>query len=222
MSKATEKQKQLLIVLLMVMVLFAAYQFGYRHFSDKAQELQTENEQLQSDINLLRAKVQNEEMYQTFTAANKESIKEIIAKFGPGVTPEKSILFFIALCEQADMEISAISFGEPGLFYSAANLSGEDGQPMQAYRTSFGITYTATYEGLKQCIDYINQYPERMNITMLTAAYNSNTAGLSGTMSIDWYSLTGTGKEYTFPELEQIDLGNDNIFRSGNMAVPEF
>lgn len=221
MSKATESQKRLIVVLLMVIVMFAAYQYGYKHFADKAEVLQTENEQLETEIAQLKAKVKNEKMYETQTVLNHMIVEEMIKRFGPGVTPEKSILFFVELCEEAEMEITAISFGTPMTFFNGSNLTAEDGVPMHGYRTSFGITYTTTYEGLKACVDYIKQYPERMNITNLTAAYSSEEAALSGTMNIDWYSLVGNGQEYTFPELDQIDLGNDNIFRSGSMAIPE-
>ncbi len=62
----------------------------------------------------------------------------------------------------------------------------------------------------------MGQYPERMHLNTLTAAYNSETDSLSGNFSIDWYMLTGTDKEYRFEDQEGIDIGNGNIFRSGS------
>lgn len=221
MSKVTDSQKMLIVVLLMVIVMFAAYQYGYRYFASQRDAIQTENEDLERVIAQRKVKVENEKKYEAETLLNRKLVEEITKQFGPGVTPEKSILFFIDLCEQADMEISSISFGTPVSYFNGTHLKGEDGMPMTGYRTTFGITYKTTYEGLKACVDYINQYPERMNMVNLTMAYSAEDAALTGTMSIDWYSLVGNGEEYTFPALEQIDLGNGNVFRSGSMSLPE-
>ena len=55
-------------------------------------------------------------------------------------------------------------------------------------------------------------YDERMNIPTFNAAFNHTTGKLSGTMTIDMYALSGTGKEFVDPVIDGLPLGTDNIF----------
>ncbi len=215
-NKATESQKKLLILLLMAVVFFAAYRFAYQPLAEETATLEDENDALEREIADLKNKAQNEAIYQAETEAIHASIGEVLAKFGPGVTPEKSILFFIELARVAEVQIPTISFGTPVLVYTTSSLTNEEGAAYGQYMATYNVAYSTSYQGLKTLIAYINQYPEKMNISTLTAAYNSETDSLSGNLSIDWYMLTGTKKQYQFDDLGTIDIGNQNIFRSGS------
>ncbi|MDE7297601.1 MAG: hypothetical protein K2N94_02080 [Lachnospiraceae bacterium] len=216
MNKSTDSQKLLLGVLVLVLIMFSAYWFGYRNLAEQTEIVEAENEQLSREIVLLERKVKNQELYETQTVSNRELVSGLLEIFGPGVTPEKSILFFIEMGEQYGMEISSITFNETQPFYQAVWLNGEEGLPLSAYANTFNISYSTTYEGLKGCIEYINQYPERMSLQSMTTAYHAEDGLLTGTLSVIWYSLTGTDKVYSAPEFENVPYGNENIFRSGN------
>lgn len=214
-NKASEGQKKLLIVLLMLVVFFAAYRFAYQPLTEDTEKLAEENAALEVEISDLKGKAANEAIYQAEIEAIHASIGEILEQFGPGVTPEKSILFFINLAQAAQVQIPTISFGEPALLYTTSSLTNAEGTPYNQYAAAYNVAYSTSYEGLKTLIAYVNQYPEKMHLGTLTAAYNSETDSLSGNFSIEWYMLTGTDRQYRFEDLETIDIGNGNIFRSG-------
>ena len=215
-NKATESQKKLLMVLLMAVVFFSAYRFVYQPLVDETDALVAENRALEDEIGDLKVKAANIEYYQTETEALTEKIGAVLKKFGPGVTPEKSIRFFVELARVAKVEIPTISFGDASLLYTTSSLTNGEGTPYNQYSATYNVAYSTTYQGLKTLIAYVGQYPERMHLNTLTAAYNSETDSLSGNFSIDWYMLTGTDKEYRFEDQEGIDIGNGNIFRSGS------
>ena len=215
-NKATESQKKLLMVLLMAVVFFSAYRFVYQPLVDETDALAAENRALEDEIGDLKVKAANIEYYQTETEALTERIGAVLKKFGPGVTPEKSIRFFVELARVAKVEIPTISFGDASLLYTTSSLTNGEGTPYNQYSATYNVAYSTTYQGLKTLIAYVGQYPERMHLNTLTAAYNSETDSLSGNFSIDWYMLTGTDKEYRFEDQEGIDIGNGNIFRSGS------
>lgn len=216
MSKATDSQKLLLGVLVLVLMLFSAYWFGYKNFAEKTEAVRTENDELTRKISDLERKIKNREIYEKENISNNEKTAKELEVFGPGVTPEKSILFFIDMGRENKAEISSINFGDTVPFYQAVWLMGEAGLPFSAYSNTFHISYSTTYEGLKGCIDYIARYPERMTLQSMTAAYHADDGLLTGTLSVVWYSLTGTEKVYTSPEFDDIRYGNKNIFRSGD------
>lgn len=215
MSKVTDGQKKLLVLLLMVVVFFAAYRFGFAPMQEKAEKIEKECEQLNEEISGLKAKAKNEKKYLEAIESNAKAIKEQLAVFGPGVTPEKSILFFRDLENETGTTVSSISFGTPVLLSVTESLTGALGMPLQQYVTSYNIAYMTSYDGIKQCIDVVNQYPEKMHISNISMIYNGETDKMNGSMSVEWYSLLGTDKAYSFEDIDTVDIGTGNIFRSG-------
>lgn len=90
--------------------------------------------------------------------------------------------------------------------------------PITGYETSIVLSYRATYEGLKKCIEYINNYDEKMNISELNAAFDSTTGNLTGTLTVTMYALEGAGRKYIEPQIAGVNLGTDNIF--GTFELP--
>lgn len=84
--------------------------------------------------------------------------------------------------------------------------------PVSGYYATIGINYEASYTGLKDMIEYVNTYEDRMTISDTSASFDSETGGLSGTMTLNMYYLMNTGKEYIPPEFEGISKGVTNIF----------
>lgn len=83
---------------------------------------------------------------------------------------------------------------------------------VKGYKSTLNITFKVSYEGLKKCIDYINNYPEKRNINEITLSYDSETGNLTGSMKINMYDLTGAGREYTEPAAGNAGIGLENPF----------
>ena len=73
-------------------------------------------------------------------------------------------------------------------------------------------SYECDYEQLKKLVDFVNTYPERMNIENITMSYDSTTGGLKGNLVLNLYAVTGTGKEYVAPDISGLSMGVGNIF----------
>ena len=79
-------------------------------------------------------------------------------------------------------------------------------------RETLGTQYTCTYDQLKKLVNFINVYPERMNIENITMGYNNETGLLQGTLTLNLYAVTGTSKEYIAPDISGLSMGQTNIF----------
>ena len=86
------------------------------------------------------------------------------------------------------------------------------------YKTAMLLQFKTSYDGLKKCIDYINNYEDRMNIDELTVAYDPSTGQLTGTMKVNQYAVVGINKKYQDVIINDIDIGTDNIF--GTFKTP--
>lgn len=210
--KMSQKNLEYVLLLFIVIIAAGAYYFGYMKYSDKAKTLSTQNKALEAQIVSLSEKERNLEQYVQEIDSAESKVSDIISVYGTGNTPEKSILLMRELEKRAGMEISNISFYDDELVYVSQALR-EDGSPkLLGYQTQLAITYTTSYDGLKRAMDFINGYPERMNVRNFTAVFNQETGGLTGTMNIGLYSIDDGIYEYISPEVSGISLGTDNIF----------
>jgi len=89
---------------------------------------------------------------------------------------------------------------------------------LKGYRTTISISFRVSYDGLKKCLDYINNYPERSNISDLTLSYDIETGLLSGSMNIYMYHMVGPSIQYQEPVIDAGVLGVDNVF--GTIELP--
>ncbi len=85
-------------------------------------------------------------------------------------------------------------------------------KPVAGYYASIGIKYKANYLGLKDMINYVNEFKDRTTITKFSATYDSETGGVTGEMTLNMYYLNNTGKDYVPPIFDHMLKGTDNIF----------
>lgn len=58
-----------------------------------------------------------------------------------------------------------------------------------------------------------------MRIQSITAAFDSTTGNLTGTITIDLFMVSGEGREAELFDIYGIDLGTDNIFGTFELPV---
>lgn len=81
------------------------------------------------------------------------------------------------------------------------------------YRDTLSMSYVAAYSDLKRMIAYVEGLSDRTTIPSITAAYDSGTDNISGSITINMYYLTKTEREYEEPVVPG-KKGVSNIFRS--------
>lgn len=212
MNSDIKKQTNIVLLLIVALIIFIGYRFGFTYFNDKAEELKKQNEQYQEEVTSLQLMNSKAAMYQTSINESKEHIADIFNQYGPGVTPEKSSMFVIGLENSANIAVSNISFGEPSVMFYGTDIPGAMGLPVVATNTLMSLSYKTTYEGLKKCIKYITEYPERMNIQSLNVSYDAETGNLSGNLVLRQYAVVSELKPYVEPDINEMKIGKENIF----------
>lgn len=265
-NSLSDNEKNLLFLLFTLLILFSAYQFGFVKFTDKAEQLQSENLTLTSKLNELQIKKNQEKKYIAETVEYEEKIAEMLNDFPTRITQEKNIMLITELEEYAKITVSSITFQDISKFYTSnlenssltnvvddmhetsidvrvddenevndgiktneENGTAEENKNIKTgeyikgktmdlnitgYTTSIVLTYQASYQGLKKCIEFINNNKEKMNITEISAAFDNTTGNLTGTLTISVYALAGIKKGEEEVTIPGIDLGMDNIFNS--------
>lgn len=220
--KISQKHIQYILLLLIVVIAVCAYQFGYVKYIEKANTIKEENKGIEARINELNDKESHRTEWTDSIEKADKDIKEILAKYGPGNTPEKSIMFIRSLEDAAGMTIPSVSFNSDNLLYASDELN-EDGAPkMEMNGTNLSISYNNTpYEGLKACMDFINNYRERMNVNAFSVTRDQTSGLLAGNMVINLFSVKDSDHVYAEPSVGGIELGTDDIFGEVDLTLLE-
>lgn len=86
------------------------------------------------------------------------------------------------------------------------------------YRTQDTLQFVSTYESLKNAVKYLGQQSGRMTLNNVNASFDSATGNLTGSMTVNLYSMTGTPNIYSEPDAGKVAYGTDNIF--GTIEAP--
>lgn len=134
--------------------------------------------------------------------------------------PDAAAVAAAAAAEQAAAEAAAAEEGAEGEGGEAA--PAEEAAPVEVpleegevnvanltgYKAKISLSYTSDYEQLQKMIDYINNHEDKMRIESISAAYDTTTGGLSGSLIINMYSIDGNiTNEYVAPEIKNERVG---------------
>ena len=80
------------------------------------------------------------------------------------------------------------------------------------YRAKNTMEFNGTYQELKDLVDYLAADASRLTIDSVDIDFSASTGDLGGTVVVNMYSMTGTGRTYTTPDISSVVLGNHNLF----------
>ncbi len=201
----------------------------------KTHALSVENSKLENRLQRDNKLKKSEAEYETETENLQIETDTLINRYGTGSTPEKTILFLANLSSTSGISVTSIEFGESGSAQPNENSKNkasdqanatkaskkttdtdkksgkEDSTPLGLDKYQVTMSYTGTYAQLKKAINFIEDYGERTTVNDLTSTYDETTNQLTGSMTLNMYTLSGTDQKYTEPSITG-SVGNPNIF----------
>lgn len=221
--KVSKKELYLLLALVGVIIAICSWQFGFRKINEKTDVLRAETKVLEADIQKYSGVKDNIELYQKGIESAANQIAGILSNFPVDVLPEDAIMLGREF-EKNNLNtyVEGVGLGTKTNMYNVTS------QPVEAttiptsyslYELQVNVSYTTSYQGLKDMFDYIYEHKNRMSVNNFAVAYDTNTGLLSGATLVEMYYVTGTDKEYTQQNLSGVTIGTDNIF--GTIDVDE-
>lgn len=80
------------------------------------------------------------------------------------------------------------------------------------YRAVFPISYSGSYKSLKDVIDYVGTYSDRMTINSLNVSYTPEGDVYAGDLELYCYSVESPERDERSIDLNEVEIGVDNIF----------
>ncbi len=208
--------KYLLIgtVIVVLLIVGGAYKFAYEPNVEKAEQIQKSTKSLIARRDELNAKMANKTMYTEGIEVSKDKAKAVFEKYGPGNTPEKTIMMIVDLCSITGVRINTISFSDDQPIYTSTT-ADENGNPVYVLKKSqTNISVAGGYTQIKKFFDYVNSYKERMNVENFNLTYALETGMINASVVLNLYAVADSDHVYEAPVVEDIDIGTTNIFRN--------
>lgn len=93
------------------------------------------------------------------------------------------------------------------------------------YRAAFPVAYKGSYASLKDVVNYVNTFENRMTIDTINIAYNADEESYSGNLNLMLYAVMSEDRPETSMEMNEVEIGTDNIFQgavgSGSSSAAE-
>ncbi|MCM1498140.1 MAG: hypothetical protein NC124_06690, partial [Clostridium sp.] len=87
-----------------------------------------------------------------------------------------------------------------------------DSSAYNCYRAVFPIRYNGSYTSLKDVINYVGGYSDRMTVNTLDVSYDADNDIYSGDLTLYCYSIESSDRPERQIDLNDVEIGVDNIF----------
>lgn len=204
----SEKDKKMLYAIVSILIVFAAWYFGYRPLSAKAAEYETKYEQLHTRYLELSEKMKNKSNYIADTEENLETYDEIIASFDSTYAQEYIMQYLINLENDTEAWMTRLEINTPELKHTFTTDTTVEG-----WGTPISLGFECEYLNFKKVIDFINTTSSKCTINAMNFMVDVNSGVLTGTVDMTKYAITSPFREVPSVKLDW-PTGTDNIFSS--------
>jgi type II secretory pathway component PulM len=245
----SERDKKLLLVLVIVAIIFLPYFFVIEPLFEKCDTLNNDIADLQSELRYQETLALQEEEYGNASQQLDYASAELLNRF-PSELPQEGSILFIHNTEQIiPISLYQVSFGDD----VAAQITSDSeaqaiddveaatgdvtddsvirdntvttnlGGGLTGIQTQTRFSYDAGYDEFQSFLKYIMDYKDRMVITELDATYSAELNRVSGSFSLTQYALSGGGREGVQVQEPDMLQGTTNIFKqaAGNFGTED-
>ncbi len=212
MKKYNRRYLSIVFALLVMGVTFFLMYRAYATAVKEKQQLEADSAVIEQEIAELDALIAEMEGLREQKKETEKEVNYVLDHYALKISPETSIRLIRGMEDATGTTVRSLSFGTESPFFTSELLLTESEETLKGYKSQLVISYETSYGDFKRLLDYIADYPERMNVESVTASFNSATGYLTGSMTINLYRLEGTGREYTAPVEPEVPMGVENIF----------
>lgn len=206
------------------LVVLVLYVFVFLNLQTKTEELEAANDVKQREVDELEEYYNNLPKYESEIKLMNEEIDEILKQYPADAREEDILMLAVDTQENNAIGYDSINMEPSEVVYdipveTVRNADSEDyTEEIRFVRKHAIYVNTTTYADLKSVIHEIFASPNRIGIDNIVYTRNEESGVLEGSIDVYLYSASGTGKEYTVPEIKAYPAGTTDIFRTGSLS----
>ena len=228
----TDTNKKILLTLLGIVFVFAAYMYVVRPKSSSIKSLESDIEDLQARYDDLCAKEAQKDQLIAETEEFNAQFDETVSKFAPDLNQENTVQFLKETEQENDFVNMAISMPKETAFYVLGQGAVEGGQDAAldadkdayvTYNDNYSISFAGTYEGVKSYLDYILNYKYRMAVESISLTFDEESESplmeCNGSIILNTYAVKHVDRVEDVPKVD-VEEGKENIFATEGEYMP--
>ena len=228
----TDTNKKILLTLLGIVFVFAAYMYVVRPKSSSIKSLESDIEDLQARYDDLCAKEAQKDQLIAETEEFNAQFDETVSKFAPDLNQENTVQFLKETEQENDFVNMAISMPKETAFYVLGQgaVEGATGAELDAdkdayvtYNDNYSISFAGTYEGVKSYLDYILNYKYRMAVESISLTFDEESESplmeCNGSIILNTYAVKHVDRVEDVPKVD-VEEGKENIFATEGEYMP--
>ena len=207
----SNREKQLIGVVAVLLVLVALYFAAYKPMLNKRIALEEEIDSLTVTATELRKEYEQLPVYKEGILAAQKNIKAIEGNYPAGLSQEAAFKLIFDIEEDFEtMQFEDVTFsGKEVLSYSDEN---NDENTLFATKQTMTSNFVMTYDTLKEFLAFIRDYPNRTVLSDINLNLIEDKKEIGFTLSANSYAIEGGGRAYTKPTFSEVPLGKDQLF----------
>ena len=228
----TDTNKKILLTLLGIVFVFAAYMYVVRPKSSSIKSLESDIEDLQARYDDLCAKEAQKDQLIAETEEFNAQFDETVSKFAPDLNQENTVQFLKEIEQENDFVNMAISMPKETAFYilGQGSTAGQDTSQLDidkdayvTYNDNYSISFAGTYEGVKSYLDYILNYKYRMAVESISLTFDEESESplmeCNGSIILNTYAVKHVDRVEDVPKVD-VEEGKENIFATEGEYMP--
>ncbi|MBR6148832.1 MAG: hypothetical protein IKQ44_10855 [Lachnospiraceae bacterium] len=221
--KLGNKEKNLIKGLIGIVLAVLVWMFVASPIKEKKEALAVENESLKVTKDEYEAVNAQKSKYEQGMTTLKAEREELLEDYPSGMIREDEIMYWAnmerANAGQLILESIAMDNLQEVIVGEAPSSEEEGATQLHLYKAPVNYGFKSTYDGLKGMADYVFAQNDKKSIETLSAAYNTETGNLEGSLSMNMYYMVGTGKDHTPATIPSVPTGVSNVFNATNTRV---
>jgi len=209
--KLSDRDKKLILGILLIAIIVLPIFLFIRPKIDAIKGLDTELVTLNERYNYLKDLDTKRPFYESEIARLNEERKDLVKGFAKGILQENTIMFLRDAELSFPINMSAESFGE----YNTTVVDDE----LTALTTTTGVSYSCEYAQIKDFLNYIFTYSDKMTIPAITMKYDAGS--ISGSFDISEFAFINDEEQVKQHPLPAIDRGGNEAIFANALPVVE-
>lgn len=221
-----------LVALLGVVAAVLTYVYYYQPQKEKNKALEAENQRLQTEVSRLEELALKQGEFEAEIESMKKEITEFIVQFPSDILPEDSIMYTKWMEDENNTYVSTVNIATPTeVVYPGevtlmppenvgntdiASVSDVAAMDLHMYNVPLSMSLSTTYNDFKGLVNYLYEQEHRVDINSVNLGFDHTTGGLSGSIVLDTYYLSGSNIPYEESRIPYIEVGVDTIFGNVN------
>lgn len=214
--RISRREKIYLLVLLLVVLGFLAYKFGYGNYADYMKNLEKEYDEVKNEYDDFKIALNFKPALENKIDEYNKLLKEKSLGYDYEIKQENVILRLDRLFENNEISISGVTFSDVTDLVMLEENQGSDDKNVKKLQMTLG--FSSEYENMLSFIDEMQEEPNKISISNLVAVMGE--AGIiNGTINIEFYAIKNEftlENEYKWQDLKE--YGKENPFDSSKIG----